>query len=76
MNIGTFEAKTRFSEIIDSVQKGSDFVVTKRGKPVARIIPFAQETHTRKDIAAQLFQYQNISDEEFDILDAIKVGRK
>ncbi len=76
MNIGTFEAKTRFSEIIDDVQNGGDYIITKRGKPVARIIPFVQETPLRKDIVNKLFQYQELSGESFDIKDAIQEGRK
>jgi prevent-host-death family protein len=76
MNIGTFEAKTHFSEIIEDVQNGNDYVITKRGKPVAKIIPFVQDVHSRKDIVNQLFSFQEISNEKFDIQDAIKQGRK
>jgi prevent-host-death family protein len=76
MNIGTFEAKTHFSEIIEEVQKGNDYIITKRGKPVARIIPFVQETVQRKDIVQELFQYQKKNDTSFDIISAIKSGRK
>jgi prevent-host-death family protein len=42
-NIGAFEAKTHFSEIISDVENGSDYIITKRGKPVAKIIPFQQD---------------------------------
>ncbi len=76
MNIGTFDAKTHFSEIIEEVQKGKNYTITKRGKPVAKIIPFSDDNHLRKDIIAQLFQYQNSSNEKFNILEAIKSGRK
>jgi prevent-host-death family protein len=76
MNIGTFEAKTHFSEIIEEVQNGNDYVITKRGRPVAKIIPFVQESHSRKDIVNQLFGFQDISSEKFNIQDAIKQGRK
>ena len=38
MIIGSFDAKTRFSELIDHAQKGEDIVITRRGKPVARIV--------------------------------------
>lgn len=37
--IGAFEAKTRLSELLDQVQKGRTFVITKRGKPVAEMRP-------------------------------------
>lgn len=38
--IGTFEAKNRFSELLDEVEAGEEIVVTRRGKPVARIVAF------------------------------------
>ena len=41
--IGTFEAKTHFSQLIEEVEGGSDFIITKRGRPVAKIIPLKQE---------------------------------
>ncbi len=76
MNIGTFDAKTHFSEIIEEVQKGKNYTITKRGKPVAKIIPFSEDTYLRKEIIAQLFQYQSSLNEKFNILEAIKSGRK
>jgi len=37
--IGAYEAKTKFSELIARAEKGESFVVTKNGRPVARIDP-------------------------------------
>jgi prevent-host-death family protein len=37
--IGVFEAKTRLSELLDRVDKGQVYVITKRGKPVAELRP-------------------------------------
>jgi prevent-host-death family protein len=76
MDIGTFEAKTHFSEIIEDVQRGKDFVITKRGKPVAKIIPFSANTIGRKEIVKTLVSYQSVSNIPFDIKEAIKSGRK
>lgn len=76
MTIGTFEAKTHFSELIDEVQKGKDFIVTKRGKPVAKIIPFNENTSLRKEILLKLLKYKTTTDESFGILDAIQEGRE
>ncbi len=39
--IGSFEAKTHFSKLIHQVRHGESFLVTVRGKPVARIVPDA-----------------------------------
>ena len=39
--IGSFEAKTHFSEIIHKVsEEHVEYVITKRGKPVAYITPY------------------------------------
>ncbi|GHV87484.1 antitoxin [Spirochaetia bacterium] len=76
MNIGAFEAKTHFSEIIEDVQRGKDFIITKRGKPVAKIIPFSESTIDRKGIVKILAAYQSASKVPFDIKEAIKSGRK
>jgi len=49
--IGITEAKIHFSQIINEVERGADYVITKQGKPVARIIPFDQKsTMTRKEV--------------------------
>ena len=42
--IGVFEAKTKFSELIEKVERGQSFRITKRGKPVARLISEEQQT--------------------------------
>ena len=36
--LGAFDAKTHFSKILEWVARGKEFVVTKHGKPVARIL--------------------------------------
>ncbi len=42
-NIGAFQAKTHFSEILAEVSAGEEFIVTLRGKKVAKVIPFSEE---------------------------------
>jgi prevent-host-death family protein len=37
--IGAFEAKTHLSELLDRVERGEELVITRRGRPVARLIP-------------------------------------
>jgi prevent-host-death family protein len=42
--VGIFEAKTRLSELVDQVAtNGEEVVITKRGRPVARLLPTASE---------------------------------
>ena len=36
--ISVFEAKTKFAELLEKVAGGQEFLITKRGKPVARLV--------------------------------------
>lgn len=38
--VGAFEAKTHLPKLLERVQKGERFVITKHGHPVAELIPF------------------------------------
>jgi prevent-host-death family protein len=44
VEIGAFEAKTHFSELLEKARHGTVFVVTKRGKPVAQLGPTDMRT--------------------------------
>ena len=37
--IGAFEAKNTLGALLDRVQKGEEIVITRHGKPVARLVP-------------------------------------
>jgi len=78
--IGVFEAKTYFSKIISETERGNDFIVTRRGKAVARIIPFEKEPEmTFKEAVEQLAEMRKLYRGEpgsFDIRAAIEEGRK
>ena len=37
--IGTFEAKTRLSALLDKVAQGEEVLITRRNMPVARLVP-------------------------------------
>ena len=37
--VSAFEAKTRFGELLERVAMGEEVVITRHGKPVARLVP-------------------------------------
>jgi len=37
--VGTFEAKNRLGALLDRVEHGEEIVITRRGKPVAKLVP-------------------------------------
>jgi prevent-host-death family protein len=41
--IGSFDAKTHLSRLLDRVAKGESFTITKSGRPVARLVPIQEK---------------------------------
>jgi len=77
--IGAFEAKTHFSQILEKTEQGEDFIVTRRGKPVAKIIPFRQEKEMTWEDALEKFRefrkHYRGKPGDFNIREAIEEGR-
>ena len=78
-HIGAFEAKTHFSQILEKAEHGEDFIITRRGKPVAKIIPFEQKKGmTFKEAVEELKEFRKLYRGEpgsFNIREAIEEGR-
>jgi prevent-host-death family protein len=53
--ISAAEANRRFSELLRTVKRGRSVVVTSHGRPVARIVPVAEEERTAERARAVLF---------------------
>jgi prevent-host-death family protein len=51
--IGAYEAKTKFSELIARAERGESFVVTKNGRPVARLVPAEEQEQEQARQAAE-----------------------
>ena len=47
--VGVFEAKNRLTALLDEVEAGAEVIITRRGKPVARLVP--AETGFNRDKA-------------------------
>jgi len=37
--VGTFEAKNKLSALLDRVEQGEEVVITRKGRPVAKLVP-------------------------------------
>lgn len=38
-HVGSYEAKTHLPKLLDRVERGETIVITRRGKPTARLLP-------------------------------------
>jgi len=77
-SIGSFQAKTHLSSLIDDVQKGHTYIITKRGRPVAKLVPYDDKEENGKitDIMLQFDTIRNSVRGKVNIGDFISEGRK
>jgi len=51
--IGAFDAKARWSELLARAAKGESFLITHHGEPLARLVPEDSRTHETISAAAE-----------------------
>jgi prevent-host-death family protein len=51
MKIGAFDAKTHLSSLLDRVSAGEEVLITRHGKPVARLVPAGAPDQEAVDVA-------------------------
>ncbi|MBL9048074.1 MAG: type II toxin-antitoxin system Phd/YefM family antitoxin [Tabrizicola sp.] len=75
--IGAFEAKTHLSELLAEVEAGETVTITRRGKPVAQLVPIAEAVPDRLAAIARLQQLgKGLRLGVEDILSARDEGRR
>jgi prevent-host-death family protein len=55
MEVNIHEAKTHFSKLLRRVAAGEEIVISKAGKPVAKIVPLAARSRRRFGIDRGVF---------------------
>jgi prevent-host-death family protein len=77
--IGAYDAKTRFSELLEKVMGGEEITITRHGTPVARLIPIrptaSAESRREAILAMRKLAGRNRLD-GLQIKDLIAEGRK
>ena len=76
--VGAFEAKTHLSEILSKVEDGGEIIITKRGRSVAKIVPFSEEQSKRNkdEILNDFSVIRKKTKEKTNIKSFIEEGRK
>ena len=75
--IGSFEAKTKFSELLRKVEQGERFTITLRGRVIAELAPPAPVVQpVPQEVINRLMhpKIQGVSGDE--VLEWIREGRK
>ena len=47
IEVGSFEAKTHLSALLEKVSQGQEVLITKRGEPIARLVPAQRADRTQ-----------------------------
>ncbi|HLB41498.1 MAG TPA: type II toxin-antitoxin system prevent-host-death family antitoxin [Gammaproteobacteria bacterium] len=48
MLVNIHDAKTHFSKFINQALKGDEIIIARDGKPLIRLVPYAEEMQTRR----------------------------
>jgi prevent-host-death family protein len=54
--ISLFDAKNRLSALVDQVEEGHELTITRRGKPVARLVPVSAPAGQGAEAAVRLLR--------------------
>lgn len=69
MKVGTFDAKTHLSELLERVRQGERITITRRGVPIAVLVPpSVQQEHTVREVADELAAIRSRSREGAETL--------
>jgi prevent-host-death family protein len=76
--VGAFEAKNRLGSLLDRVEQGEEIVITRRGKPAAKLVPTGPEfdrAKARRAVAGLLEASRGLTLGDLKIKDLIDEGR-
>lgn len=77
--VGAFEAKNKLGQLLDRVEHGEEIVITRRGKPVARLIsaePGFDRAKARQAAAGLLEASRGVTLGGIAIKDLVNEGRR
>ena len=82
ITVGAFEAKTKFSELLDRVEQGEEVVITRHGKTVARLVSQHATKSSDRDLRAELMEFrerlraEGVSFTRDEIIEMRDMGRR
>jgi prevent-host-death family protein len=78
--VGSFAAKTHLPQLLERVANGEEFIITKHGKPIARLVPaaVAKPKPDVRQVIAELkaFSKGNTLGDDLTIREMIEEGRR
>ncbi len=79
MKVATFDAKNRLSALLDEVARGTEITITRRGVPVAKLVPVEpgfDRTKARETAAGLIAASRGLSLGGLSPRDMVNEGRR
>lgn len=78
VEVGSYDAKIRLPELLRKVEQGERFTITQRGRPIADLVPSADNArHSREEAVAAMRSMKRLVDVAPDTLEQwVEEGRR
>jgi len=71
--VNVYDAKTRFSRLLAQVEGGAEIVISRHGRPVARLVPYRPDRAVRRPglwkgqvrLTAEFDQFSDLDDRDW-----------
>jgi prevent-host-death family protein len=67
--VNMHEAKTHLSKLVERVEGGEEIVISRAGKPAAKLVPVLQAKPGRRKLGGWEGKFEMPSDEEWEAMD-------
>jgi len=76
--VGAFEAKTHLADLLRRVDNGEEFVIERRGRPVARLVPYSrgERPSTLAETVEEMRSVRSRLKGPIDVRELIEQGRR
>ncbi|MFN2496191.1 MAG: type II toxin-antitoxin system Phd/YefM family antitoxin [Pseudonocardiaceae bacterium] len=74
--VNVYEAKSRFSKLLEQVEGGDEIVIARNGKPVARLVPLQRSAAPRElgSMRGKIWMAPDFDEPDDELIDLMENG--
>ena len=80
ITVGSYEAKTHLPALLEKVAKGEKILITRRGKPLAMLVPPVESKRNVKQVVKEMLEFRDrhgpVLGKDLTIRQLIEEGRR
>jgi prevent-host-death family protein len=75
--VGAYQAKTHLPALLERVAQGEHFIITKHGRPIARLVPVKRSgPDRRREVVERLKEFRKGQTLDVPVKELINQGRR